>query len=215
MKEPKRKVSAPSVEDFNDDGSERYGLSLPPEHLKLVLEYVKDYNLSKAAIRCGMVEKKSGKISISAYTIYRSKLFREAIYLIEKDLDERYQSSKEKVMRELASIAFSNVKDIIMTDDEGGIQIKDLEDIPDHISKAIKKIKISNHFNAGIGMTQNVTAELYDKISAIDKLGKQMGMFIERREHTGAGGSDLIPKSPTRIVFDFGDDKLAPQADQG
>jgi phage terminase small subunit len=48
---------------------------------------------------------------------------------------------------------------------------------------------------------------LSDKKGSLDSLAKTMGMFVDRHEHTGKDGADLIPKEPNdtdtarRIAF--------------
>jgi phage terminase small subunit len=90
----------------------------------------------------------------------------------------------DRLIHELAGIAFSDIRDVLDFDKDG-VTIKNSEDIPDSVARTISEVSSDG---------DKVKVKLYDKLAAIDKLGKHLGMFVERRELTGAGGKDLIPK---------------------
>jgi hypothetical protein len=41
-----------------------------------------------------------------------------------------------------------------------------------------------------------IKVRLHDKNSALEKIGRHLGLFLDRHEHTGANGADLLPKEP-------------------
>jgi phage terminase small subunit len=79
----------------------------------------------------------------------------------------------DKVLHEIALIGFSNIKDF-MTWDGGHYRVKPDTEIPDEIACAIKRIWYDRDGNMCI--------ELYDKLQALDKIAKHLGMFTQRVE---------------------------------
>ena len=96
----------------------------------------------------------------------------------------RHEKTVDRLINELATIAFSDIRDVLSFS-ENGVVIKNSDDLPDSVAGAISEVSMDG---------DKVKVKLYDKLAAIDKLGKHFGMFVERREITGAGGKDLIPK---------------------
>jgi hypothetical protein len=60
------------------------------------------------------------------------------------------------------------------------IKVKNLDDLPDEIKSAIVKLK-ERHNEDG---TVTIEVEMADKIAALDRLGKSIGLFKEKSEST-------------------------------
>ena len=125
---------------------------------------------------------KDGKVLVR-YNQINDRLIKEAE-------DECIVSAKE-VLRELKKIGFADIKDFlsfrtaqtVVGYDEGEpiidyaqiIQMKDSDQID---GKVIQEVSINSK---GV-----FTFKLHDKMAALDKLGKTLGMFKEKVEITGA-----------------------------
>ena len=96
----------------------------------------------------------------------------------------RHEKTVDRLINELATIAFSDIRDVLSFS-ENGVVIKNSDDLSDSVARTISEVSMDG---------DKVKVKLYDKQTAINQLGKHFGMFIERREITGAGGKDLIPK---------------------
>ena len=102
---------------------------------------------------------------------------------IREQTHKRHEKTVDRLINELANIAFADIRDVLGFS-EKGVVIKNSEDLPDHVARTVSEVSMDG---------DKVKVKLYDKLAAIDKLGKHFGMFIERREVTGANGKDLIP----------------------
>jgi phage terminase small subunit len=175
-----------------------------------VREYVKDYCGLQAAIRAGYSKKSA---HVSAYSLLKNNSILAAIDGHEKNLDTRFENTQQKVLKEMSIIAHSDIADYLTP--EGEIRVTNLKNLPPQVSRAIKKVRIHTKTRrlaqdgqdgkAGEEIIdQHIDFELYDKTAALEKMGKQIGLFIERRELTGKDGKDLIPPASTNIIYDFG-----------
>lgn len=132
---------------------------------RFVEEYCKDFNATQAAIRAGYSTKTANRIASENL----SKLD------IKKAIDERIKERKEKleitekeIIAELAKIAFSDVAKLY----EPNFELKDIATLPNELTASIKEIvKIETEKGT------RVAAKLYSKESALELLGKHLGMW--------------------------------------
>lgn len=110
------------------------------------------------------------------------------------------------VVTELAKIGFVDIRG--MFTDDGSI--KRVEDIDDDTAAAISSIEVITRRVPGGDadeVEQVAKFKLYDKRAALVDIGKHLGMFVERVEHTGKDGGaiEIAEMSPTeqarRIAF--------------
>jgi len=101
----------------------------------------------------------------------------------------------EAIVAELAKVGFSNMLDYVRIDPEGQPRIV-LEALSRDQAAAIQSIDVTTRTEHG-GEDRpdaNVTAvrfKLGDKRAALVDLGKHLGMFKERVEHTGSAGGPI------------------------
>lgn len=106
---------------------------------------------------------------------------------------ERAVISKEQVLEELAKIGFANMKDYSRITDDGEPFI-DLSEMTRDQAAAVQQFSIED-YKEGRGKDardiRKVTFKLYDKRAALVDIGKHLGMFVEKVEHSGK--VDLVP----------------------
>lgn len=87
------------------------------------------------------------------------------------------QTEKEAVKQELASIAASNITDVLRWTESGAMALLKTEDIPMHVQKAIKKVKVTpNQYG------NSIEVEMHDKLSALRVLAKHHGLMEPNAE---------------------------------
>ena len=96
-----------------------------------------------------------------------------AAYLNERqrELQQRTEITQDKVVRELAAIAFADIADYVQVKDYGGlsmVEITPTSEIPESKRAAIASIKQGNN---------GIEVKLHNKLDALDKLGRHLGMF--------------------------------------
>lgn len=133
-------------------------------------EYLIDLNATQAAIRAGYSAK-------TAYSMGQRMLkkveVQEYIFNLQKKRSERTEITADKVIEELAAIAFSDRTKIASVNANGTVDIAATDTLPDEIRKTISCIKEGKF---------GVEVSSYDKIKALELLGRHLGMFTERKE---------------------------------
>ncbi len=116
----------------------RANAALSPLKQAFVEEYPKDLNATKAAMRAG-------------YSVHTAHV--KAAYLmgdpavqaaIQRKLEERAKRceiSSDRVLQEIAHIAFADIGDIISVDDHGKVTVRNLEKVSPEARRAIAEIR--------------------------------------------------------------------------
>lgn len=144
-------------------------------------EYLIDLNATQAAIRAGY----SGKTAYSmGQRILKNVEVQEYIFKLQQKRSERTEITADRVIRELAAIAFSDRTKIAKVNANGIVEIAATDTLPDEIKKTIASIKEGKF---------GIEVSSYDKIKALELLGKHLGMFTEHREDENAKEQE-IPK---------------------
>ena len=139
-------------------------------------EYLKDLNTTKAAKRAGYSKKTA--YSIGQKLLKKVEVKSRIDNLISKR-EKRTEITADRVVQELAKIAFSEIDNFIEWD-ENGIRIQSLVDI----SK--KEIGCIAEFSESItDKSMNLKFKLYDKVKSLELLGKHLGIFIEDNKQKG------------------------------
>ena len=150
-----------------------------------IKEYLVDLNATQAAIRAGYSKK-------TAEIIGHENLRKPNIAtIIQEEMDKRAAKidiTAEKVLQELAKLAFGNIKNLY---DENG-QLLHPRDLPDEVSATITEVT-ERVVQVGEG---NATLErkfkVSDKKASLELLGKHLKLFTEKIEHSGEGGEPLF-----------------------
>jgi len=156
---------------------------------RFVIEYLRDYNGTAAAIRAGYSENGA---HVQAYQLLHRDRVRKAIDEHEKDLSTRFLVTRERLMKEMSIAGYADMADYVDVEN-GEVNIKDFKDLPPQITRAIKKVGYSQR-------TGKFTLELHDGLKAKELMGKEIGMFKDKMELSGPDGKDLVP---TNIVIEF------------
>ena len=153
---------------------------LTEKQKKFVDEYLIDLNATQAAIRAGYSEK-------TAYSIGQRMLknveVQKHMQEKQKELQERTSIRQEDVLKELATIGFAKITDFVGISD-GYVIPKDTADIPKDKIGAIASIEAGQY---------GVKIRLNNKLDALEKIGRHLGMFDSNRAQDTAE-NNLIEK---------------------
>lgn len=145
------------------------GAIKPENYERFCQEYVTHYNGSKAAIAAGYAV---AGARVKASQLLTKGNIQARIRELQEELAKRCGITAEMVVNELAAIGFSNVQDFIAA----GNLITDISQMPEETARAVKSIKRSvTEFEGGEKTV--VSFELHDKVSALEKLARHLGIF--------------------------------------
>lgn len=137
---------------------------LTAKQQRFIDEYLVDLNATQAAIRAGYSEKAA---RVTAAKMLTNANIQTAIQKRQNELQNKLEVTQEKVIQELASIAFANGADFAKIK-YGAVIAVPTDELPREKLPAI----------AGIKETQNgIEIKLHDKVKALELLGKYLGVF--------------------------------------
>lgn len=172
-------------------------MALTDKQRRFVDEYLVDLNATQAAIRAGYSQKTARQIgdeNLSKPDI--AKAVQEA----QAARSQRTKITQDMVLRELVKIGFSDIRKIVRwgktelrvtdaDDDEGevteayhGLALVGADDIDDDTAAAISEISEGR---------EGLKVKLHDKKGALVDIGRHLGMFKDRVEHSGPDGGPI------------------------
>lgn len=174
---------------------------LTPKQQRFVEEYLTDLNATQAAIRAGYSEK--GANVRGSYLLANVNIA-NAIAKAKQDLSERTGITQERILMELSRIGFSDLRNVLTP----GGNLLDPRDWDDDTAAAISSFEVVTNSNGekdkdgrkAIEYTHKI--RVWDKNSALEKMGKHLGMFPSRHEHSGPDGGPIEVQSPAQKLKD-------------
>lgn len=150
-------------------------------------EYMVDLNATQACQRAGYKVKPKNADKLGSQLLGNTRVQAQIKKLQAKRL-KRLDITAENVLRELAKIGFSSIKDFVEW--EGvRVDLKNSDEISDEKAAVIAELSQTvTHTSA------NTKIKLHDKVRALNLLGRHLQLFIDR---VAIGGDDML--GPVRI----------------
>lgn len=155
-------------------------MKLTARQARFVDEYLVDFNATQAAVRAGYSEKTAYRAGAS--NIRKCQIQAE-ISRRQKDLQRRTEVTQERVVRELARVAFADaashvqvrLREVPCPDGTRArvpvVEVKPTAELTDDQRAAIAHIKQG---------ANGIEVKMYDKIKALELLGRHIGMFTDK-----------------------------------
>lgn len=138
---------------------------------RFVEEYLIDLNATQAAIRAGYSPDTAG--SIGGENLQKPEIS-NAISKAMAERSKRTGINQDRVLRELAKIAFVNAVEVI-DPETATVRV----DATPEDTAAIQSIKVKESFSETGQMTER-EVKMADKLKALELLGKHLGMFNDK-----------------------------------
>lgn len=147
-----------------------YVMDLTKRQKRFCKEYLIDLNGTQAAIRAGYSERTANVISCQLLTKLN---IQEKIQQEMQERSERTDITQDKVLRELARIGFTDMKDYASWSGDN-VKLVDSTLLTSDQTAAVAEICQTVSKDGG-----SIKFKLHDKVSALEKIGKHLGMFKE------------------------------------
>lgn len=164
-------------------------MKLTEKQQRFVEEYLIDLNATQAAIRAGYSVKRASEIG---YQLLQKTTVKNAIDKAMAERSRRTGITQDRVLRELAKVAFVNATDVINMDDATIKGDANREDTAAINSVRVKTITTEN------GEITEREVKICDKLKALELLGKHLGMFTDKL--------NVNAEMAVKIVDDINDD---------
>ncbi|QXN70888.1 putative terminase small subunit [Bacillus phage vB_BspP_Dartukuta] len=157
--------------------------ALTPKQAAFVREYLIDLNGTQAAIRAGYSERTANE---QAARLLANVSVSKAVADAQAERADRLEITADRVLAELAKIGFADMRDVA----SWGETVVDEDGKPIHGVKLVSSDKLTDSAAAAISEIAETPAglriKLHDKRAALVDMGKHLGMFTEKIEHSGA-----------------------------
>lgn len=158
-----------------------------PRRDLFVKEYLVDFNATQAAIRCGYSKKTA---RFQGCELLTKPNIRKAIAAAIEKRSLRTQITADRVLQELAIIAFSDIQNYIeINDDTGAIRAKgfDEKNMPKNASRALESITENRTIHEDAKgedsiINEKVTFKLWSKTEALKLAMQHLGMLPNKVE---------------------------------
>lgn len=141
-------------------------------------EYVNCHNASEAYERAGYASSKRNISGVEGHKLLKNPKILAYINELEQKRSQRTQITGDRLLEELARIAFSNIVNFSSFTDSG-VKVKDSSTLPDSVTGAIAEVTSETQETiAGKHTFVNtkVKVKLFDKMRAIELAMKYLGM---------------------------------------
>lgn len=162
---------------------------------KFVDEYLIDLNATQAAIRAGYSPRTAQEQSAR---LLSNVMVSEAIEKAQAAQSRRTGITADRVIRELARIAFVNAPDVIDPESATVHPSAERDDLA-----AIQSIKVKRS-ESETGSSEEHEVKLCDKLRALELLGKHLGMFGDTNQ-TDSATLDKLDKILEEVRADAAD----------
>ena len=153
-----------------------------------IKEYLIDFNATQAVIRAGYSRKRASEIG---YQLLQKTTVQNAIQEAMKEREKRTEITQDAVLKELALIAFADMKDYVEVLKDGSVQAKTWDEMPEGASRAVQEIKeVRRIIASGTGQNKDMILEdrisykHHSKVQALELLGNHLGMWKDKQELT-------------------------------
>lgn len=152
---------------------------MKPQLVKLVEEYMKDFNQDKAAVRAGY---SAVNVNHNAYRLFKKEEVQREIALRLQKRYSRLEVNKERIVEEYAKIAFSNFGDLLDIHEDGSATI-DLNRLTDDQKAALEEYTVEEYMEGRGKNARGVKksrVKFASKKAALDSLARHLGMFNDK-----------------------------------
>ena len=147
-------------------------MALTAKQQAFVREYLLDLNATQAAIRAGYAAKWADRQA--HLLIEKNRAIADAIQAALKKRNEKLEVTADRVVIELARIAFSDTTSAIRIED-GRVVVRDTNDLDENTRRAISEISETTTANGG-----TVKVKFHDKTRALELLSRHLGLLNDR-----------------------------------
>ena len=172
---------------------------LTPKQQRFVEEYLVDLNATQAAIRAGYSKKTAAS---QGERLLRNVEIQAAIQAAMKARQERTEITQDRVLAELAKIAFGDQRRV-MSWGPSGVKLRDSETLTGEEAAIVAEVSESVTAAGG-----TLKLKTHDKVGALKLLGEHLGMFKQRVELTGKDGGPIQSQDAPPDLTSLTDEEL-------
>lgn len=168
-------------------------MSLNDKQRRFVSEYLIDLNATQAAIRAGYSSKtanEQGARLLAKVSI--QKMIEERM----SDREQRTEITQDRVLRELAKLAFLDIRKAF---DSDGV-LKSVHELDDDTAAAVAGLDVIEMSSEDDKTCRLKKIKLSDKRAALELIGRHLGMFNDKLNLSFPAVDNLTPEQMRGVV---------------
>jgi phage terminase small subunit len=162
---------------------------LSPQQQRFVEEYcLGDKTATEAALIAGYSKKRP---DVAASKLLAQPHIAAAVEAKRKKLADKFEVTQERIRAELAAVAFGDLR--LLYDESG--ELRSIHELSPEVAAQLAGVEVEELF-AGRGEKRKQIGRVrkvkrWDKVRALELLGKDLGMFADRLKFDGPPGSTM------------------------
>lgn len=159
-------------------------MALTQKQRLFVDAYIVSGNATEAAKTAGYSAKTAAE---QGHQLLQNSSVAAEVEARQKQAADRADVDAARIRRELAAIAFSDLRDVAEWDDDG-VTLKSSSEISDEAARSLREVVVRQEHvdgDRGSRTTKHITVKQHDKIRALELLGKDVGMFKDTLQLPG------------------------------
>lgn len=172
---------------------------LTPKQQRFVEEYLVDLNATQAAIRAGYSPKTANE---QGARLLANVSVQAAIQEAMKSREQRTEVTQDRVVKELAKIAFGDPRNV-MSWGPSGVKLKASTELTDDEAAFVSEVSETTTEHGG-----SLKLKTNDKLKALELLGRHIGMFKEKVEVTGKDGGPIQTQNADPDLSSLSDEEF-------
>ncbi len=144
--------------------------NLTARQARFVQEYLVDLNAKQAAIRAGYSPRSA---ETNGNRMLRNAQVAAAVRVAKAERERRTEITSDRVLRELARVAFFDPRKLFGADG----QPLPIAELDDDAAAVVAGLEVSVAHNDDGTVTRVAKIKLADKLAALEKLGRHLGLF--------------------------------------
>ena len=164
---------------------------MTPKQQRFVDEYLIDLNATQAAIRAGYSAKTANEQGARLLT---NVSVRSAIAAAQQERAKRTHITQDRVLQEIARIAFSDVRALYNEDGS----LKKPGELTDEAAAALASVEVMEIGGDDAPLTLTKKTKVFDKVAALTLAARHLGMLNDKLKLGGdlAIKVSLVPRKP-------------------
>lgn len=176
-------------------------MKLTEKQKRFVEEYLIDLNATQAYKRAGYSASNDNVAGVEAFKLLKNPKITDAIQQAKNKRSERTEVTQDRVLKELAKVGFADIKDYLSF----GTQLTTVgfndkgERIVDyaHVVSLKESDQVDGAIISEVSLKDGTLKfKLHDKMKALEGLGRHLGMFTDKVEHSGETGVKIVNDIP-------------------
>jgi len=155
-----------------------------------IAEYLKTRNATQAAKVAGYSEKSA---HVQGHDLLNNPKIRRYLLKLLGDLNDKYEISAERTLRELAAVAYSTMDDVAKWN-ESGVTVKDSDELSEPAAASVCEVSES-----ATQFGQQIKIKQHNKVAALKVLAEYQGLIGKKIEI----GLDKDTKKVIKLAYNI------------